>query len=94
MNVCIMSQHQARANKDIRWCININITWICIRLLVNTSLYQLHDMFALCHNTGQGPTRAQDFRRTELDEGCLASRQFQVPDWPLMETFMVQVKLT
>jgi hypothetical protein len=33
-------------------------------------------------------------RRTELDEGCLASRQFQVPDGPSMETFMVQVKVT
>jgi hypothetical protein len=33
-------------------------------------------------------------RWTELDEGCLASCQFQVPDGPSMETFMVQVKVT
>ncbi len=45
-----------------------------------------------CETTGQ--TRAQDLRWTELDEGCLASCQFQVPDGPSMETFMVQVKVT
>jgi len=30
----------------------------------------------------------------EFDEGCLTSCKFQVLDGPLMETYMVQVKVT
>jgi len=40
------------------------------------------------------PQLTQDLRGTELDEGCLVCCQFQVPDGPSMETFMVQVKVT
>jgi hypothetical protein len=36
----------------------------------------------------------QDLLWTELDEWCLVCHQFQVPDGPLTETFMVQVKVT
>ncbi len=39
------------------------------------------------------PQLTQDLRGTEIDEGCLVCRQFQVPDGPSMETFMVQVKV-
>jgi len=39
------------------------------------------------------PQLTQDLLGTEIDEGCLVCRQFQVPDGPSMETFMVQVKV-
>ncbi len=40
------------------------------------------------------PQLTHDLHWTELNEGCLMCHQFQVPDGPWMETFMVQVKVT